>query len=218
MTRFSDDRDLAVFEPGLFSDCPFATQVLCSGTGAELSGGVLSLAGTDFAACGIEPGGIVFVHDVSRMVEQVLEVLSVGPSGSMAVSLLRPDRDGDAILPADRQDVCFRVCSFAMQAGIVALELTERLGIRPGRSTSEYGTEHLLNAEDLRLVSVYGTLAKIYASLSTGDSTEVFFQKRHLYTVQFQRARERVLAELDTNLDGKAEEVRLAGIGLLERE
>lgn len=218
MTKLCDDRDLAILEPALFSDCSFPAQVLADGTGASLTAGSLSFDGLDFAARGVEPGCVAFVYDPSRMNEQLLEVTAAEPGLPITLSALRPNRNGPPITPDDRPEVCFRICTFAMQAGITVSEITQRLDIQPGCSTAPFSLDHVLNREDLRRPCMFGTLARIFASLSTGRMNEPFFEKRCLYTAEYQRACERMLIELDTNGDGRADAIRLAGIGHMIRE
>ena len=59
MLFFSSDRDILKHEAVLFSDLYFPWQVLCEGTGGQLSNTSFTVASEDFVSAGVSAGGVI---------------------------------------------------------------------------------------------------------------------------------------------------------------
>jgi len=218
MLAFSNDVDILKFEAVLFSDLYFGWQVLCEGTGGEISGTAFSASGEDFVSAGVGAGGVIYLRSQDGTVDGAYEIASVDSATELTISVLRADEEGSAVGPGDASNVSYRVGTFLPQANEVLFELTQYFGIKPGRPDSEYEVSDILDMDVLRQVSVYGVLAKVYATLSKEVSEDSFGQKSRHYQGLFAKARERCRVSLDINGDGVAERTNIGGSIRLVRD
>jgi len=219
MTAFSKDRDLLKYEAGIFGDLHFGWQVLCTGEGGVLEGAVFSKAGVDFAAAGVGAGGVIYLWGGDGPAAGVYEIVSVESVGQLMVSVLRGDESAEAVAPPVGGALGYRVSTFEPQAIQVGLELTEYLGIRPGRPESEYGADQIADTVMLRRASAFGVLAAVYATLADGTpGGEGFWRKSRHYGQLYEQARQRCRVSVDAGVDGGAERRIVGGSARLTRE
>ena len=215
MARFSDDVDILKYEPVLFGELAMSGQVLCSGTGGELSGVTLSDSEADFTGAGIEAGMVIFISGEGK--SGVFEIVSVDSGTALTVSVLRMDSQSQAAMDMQGSDMKYRICSYRVQAEQVGYELTEYFGIQPGRSDSDYGVDDILDAEVLRAVSVYGVISMLYASLGCGDEQSNLWGKSEYYRKLYEKARSRIRLCIDAGDDGVSDTARIGGCVRLVR-
>jgi len=218
MLVFSNDVDILRYEAVLFSDLHFGWQVLCEADGGLLSGTTFSKQGEDFLSAGVSAGGAVYLRSQDGTLDGAYEIVSVDSATELTVSVLRTDGEDAAVGPGDASDVSYRVSTFAPQANEVALELTQYFGIRPGNPDSEYEVSDIMDTSGLRQTSVYGVLAKVYATLSGGADEDNFGQKSSHYQRLFEKARERCQVSIDINGDGVGERTNIGGSIRLVRD
>jgi len=211
MTAFSNDRDLLKYEAAVFADLHFPWQVLCAGDEGGLSGTTFTKVGEDFAAAGVQAGGVIYLHNEDGSIDAAYEIVSVDSAEQLTVSVLRGDEEASAVAPPHDDALHYRVSTFDPQAWQVGLELTEYLGIRPGRPESAYGVEDVVDTTVLRQASVYGVLAAIFATLADcqEDAQGLWAKSRH-YRQLHEQARQRCLISIDAGGDGVVEK-RIAG-------
>jgi hypothetical protein len=211
MTAFSNDRDLLKYEAAVFADLHFPWQVLCAGDGGALSGTTFTKAGEDFAAAGVQAGGVIYLRSGDGSVDGAYEIVSVDSATQLTVSVLRGDDEAAGVAPPHGDALHYRVSTFDPQARQVGLELTEYLGIRPGRPESEYGVEDVVDTTVLRQASAYGALAGIHATLADGEEDrDGFWTKGRHYQQLYEKARQRCRISIDAGGDGVIEK-RIAG-------
>jgi len=215
MARFSDDVDILKYEPVLFGELAMLGQVLCSGTGGDLSGVTLSDSEADFSAAPIEAGMVIYISGEGK--SGVYEIVSVESATELSVSVLRLDSQSQAVMDMQGSDMTYRICSYRVQAEQVGYELTEYFGIQPGRADSDYGVDDILDAEVLRVVSVYGVMSMLYASLGSGREESDLWGKSEYYRKLYEKARSRIRLCIDAGSDGVSDTVRLGGCVRLVR-
>ncbi len=218
MLAFSNDVDILKYEAVLFSDLHFRWQVLCEADGGVLSGTVFSKTGEDFISAGVIAGGVIYLRSLDGALDGTYEIISVDSATELTISVLRVDEEGSAVGPGDASDVAYRVSTFGPQASEVAFELTQYFGIKPGNPDSEYEVSDILDTSGLRQASVYGVLAKIYATLGSGGDEENFGQKSLHYQRLFEKARERCRVSIDISGDGVADRTNIGGSIRLVRD
>ena len=217
MSVFSKDSDILRYEPVLFSELYFRSQVLIKGSGAAISDGHLSSDSASFLSSGVSGGGVVYVSSDSG-VDNLYEIVSVDSETQLSLSVVRSGSDESSVLPADATDLFYRVSTFEPQAAAVFLELTEYFGLRPGRSDSEYGIEDLMDTDGLRIMSALAVTALVYASVGGSENDESYWQKSRYYQRLYEKARERYRVNIDSGDDGVAESSRTGGCARLVRD
>jgi hypothetical protein len=215
MVQFSDDVDIARYEPVLFGELCFVNQVLTSGGGGTLSGTAFTAAGVDFEAAKVSGGCVIYLRSV---VDGCYEIISVDSATQLTVSVVRADSSGDAVAPPAATDVFYRVCSYEPQADEVGYELTEYFGIKPGSPDSSIEVDDILDTDVLRRASAFGVISVVYATLASRAGDENFWSRSLHYKGLFEKARERIRLVIDSGSDGVADFTRIGGVVRLIRD
>jgi hypothetical protein len=209
---FSSDVDLLKYEPKLFTDYYFNSQVLISGTGGVLAGTSFSKSGVNFISSGVLAGSVIYLKSTDGNLDGAFEVVSVDSATQLTISVVRTD-GAAAIAPPAGTDVTYHIATFAPQAYEAGLTLMRCFGIKADDA------ETLIEPEQLRITSVFLILASVYATL-TGDAetSEEFWKKSLHYRTLFEHAREILQLDVDTDADGDIDEVKHGGSIELIRE
>ncbi|MCK5473440.1 MAG: hypothetical protein KAI59_05360 [Planctomycetes bacterium] len=202
MLSFSNDADVLKYEPILFGRLYPSSQVLLTGTEAELTGTTFVASDADFTAAKIAAGNVVYLQSVDGKLDMAVEVVSVDSATQLTVSVLRASSDCEPIAPPPATDVTYRISTFAPQANEVAFQLTEHFSIQPGNPTSEYGAENIIDTDVLRQTSTFATISTAYAMVASKDADEIFWKKSLYYQKLFEKARKRCRVSIDTGSDG----------------
>jgi hypothetical protein len=201
MAAFSEDRDILKYEPEIFKQYYFQSQVLVEGTGGTLNGTSFTASGVDFIICGVSDGGVIYL-EATGLIGCPYEIISVDSATELTVSILRAKTEDNPIALPSATGVSYRVSTFAPIAEDVGIDLIENLGICPSETEGEIGVNDILNQEVLRRASVFSVISRIYASLVSGVDDEHFWKKSGYYQKLFEKARERCRLDIDTNGDG----------------
>lgn len=149
---FSRDRDLVVYEPGLFRDVGWAGQRRLSATGS-VSGTTLTLASGSLMAAGVEAGQVVLFDGVT------LEIVSVEGASTATVSLVRGDIGGSAVPPVAASDKPMEIYDFSPQRAIVHRQILTMLGIdSPGETGGGVDESMVTNPGALTRLECLGSL------------------------------------------------------------
>jgi len=207
MTVFSNDVDILRYEPVLFGDLHLRGQVLASGSGGSVSGTTFSDLGADFSIASVEAGGVIYLQKDDGSIDGAYEIVSVDSATSLTVSVLRVGETDDAIVPPAATSINWRVSTLRCQANEVYYQLTERFGLLPGKDTSIYDADDILDAGVLKQASVFAVISIVYAMLASSGEDENYWQKSLHYQKLFKRARERIRLCIDTGGDGICDSV-----------
>jgi hypothetical protein len=198
---FSNDVDLLKYEPKLFTDLYFASQVLTSGTGGILAGTAFTKAGENFITAGISAGTVIYLKSVDGSLDGAFEIVSVDSAEQLTVSVLRADPEQAAIPPRPASDVTYRIATFAPQANEAFNLLLRCFDLTPDDA------ENLLEPDRLKQASVFIILSGIYATLTgDADTSEEFWKKSLHYRTLFEKARDQIILSIDEDADGTGEE------------
>lgn len=210
MNSFSSDVDILRYEPNLFGDLHFASQVLTSGTDGEVAGAVFNATNADFNAAKITAGMVIYLQSPDGAFDGVFEIVSVDSATQLTVSVLRTDEQTEAIVLQDAKGLNYRVCTYQPQSNEVFLQLTQHFGLRPGVADGIYSADDILDASVLRQVSVYGVLSIIFATLTdrADENKDNFWKKSKHYGELFEKALQRSRVCIDLGDDGVADSVR----------
>jgi len=217
MTAFSKDRDILIYEPELFNQYYFQSQVLAEGTGGTLSGTSFTVSGEDFISAGVSAGCVIYLQ-AAALTACAFEVVSVDSATQLTVSVLRAQGDDEPVAPPSAGDVSYRISTFAAMTEQVGAELMECFGIAAGDSDSEIDINDIINEEVLKRASIFGVISRAYASLASEEDAEHFFKKSHYYQTLYEKARERCRIDIDINGDGERDGSLGRGTGRLIRD
>jgi hypothetical protein len=203
MNCFSNDADLLRYEPKLFTEFYFPSQVLTSGTGGVLAGTTFSAGGADFIAAGISAGGVIYLKSTDGVLDGAFEIISADSAGQLTVSVLRADQAAGAVAPPAAADAAYRVSTFAPQANEAMAVLMRCFGIEPQDSAN------LARPDELRQASVFMVLSSVYATLTGNEQTSEEFWKKSLhYRTLFEQLRQQIRLSIDADGDGASEECK----------
>lgn len=203
MITFCDDRDILMYEGVLFSDLYFPWQVLCQGLNGELIGTTFTVSNDDFAAFGVQAGGVIYLRNANGSLDGSYEIVSVDSATTLTVSVIRGDGVDSVNGPGDASLVSYRVSTYAPQARQVFLELAQYFGIGHGDGISEINADDIIDTEGLRLASVYAVIAGIYATLaSRTENDKSFWTKSLHYQKLFEKTRARCKISFDADGNG----------------
>ncbi|MHC5076385.1 MAG: hypothetical protein ACYTFM_08155 [Planctomycetota bacterium] len=217
MAAFSEDRDILKYEPELFNQYYFQSQVLGEGTGGTLSSTSFTVSGEDFISASVSPGCVIHL-EATGLTGCAYEVVSVDSATQLTVSVLRARVDDEPVAPPSASDVSYRISTFAPMAEEVKAELMECFGILASDTDGEIDINDILDKEVLRRASVFLLMSRAYGSLASEADDEHFFKKSNYYQSLYEKARQRCRIDIDINGDGEREETIGRGIGRLIRD
>ena len=218
MAKFSKDVDILKYEPVLFGELYLQNQVLTKGSGGNLSGTTFTKTGTDFVGTSVESGHVIYLRSSDGVLDGIYEIVSVDSATQLTVSVMRTDVSDEAIAPPTGSDVSYRVSTLDPQAAEVGFQLTEHLGIKPGKASSLVDTDDILDTTVLKQVSVFGIISNVYCMLAGQKQEDGFYAKSSHYRKLFEKAKERCRVAIDTDGDGLTEFMIDVGSSRLVRD
>ncbi len=214
---FCTDADLLHWEPNLFRDATFASQLQLSGTG--------DLAGTTFT---LDTGSLT---DANIAAQQVIvlsgalagsyPIVSVNSATQLTLSVLYdglyPDEgEGVAGPVGTAADLGYAIRTFWPQRRIVSDMLLRAAGVGP--ETIAPTEEQVLNPLALKRACVLGTPQMIYGALAASAAEPAGLSARaDLYERLYRRAVTHTRVQLDLNGDGREDATRHLGVIELKR-
>lgn len=209
---FALDRDLLVYEPTLFRDALFASQIRHQSADAAISGTTLTSASADFAALGVDAGDVAVVDGAP------LEVVSRLSSTQLQVSRLREQTSDAAIAPSPASGASLTVATFAPQRKIVHDMLLRAIGVEPTDPAASPGEADITNPQAFLRAEALGALHLIFAAAAPMVGPEApLAEKARIYAERFARARRLLVAGIDLDGDGLPDAVRRANVLQLTR-
>ena len=219
MNAFSRDMDLMKFEPAVFGSWFLSSQVLCGGDNGIVAGTQFTVAGVDFIASGVQPGGVIWLQSTDDTIKGAFEIVEVLDAGHLTVSVVRVNDQQSATPIGSASGLTWRIVTYAPQAYEVLWHLSQKLGLWPGCSTADYSIDDIVNADSLRQASVFGILMMIFQAQYEGaDGQDVLDIKGQYYRLRFAEAIARVQVKIDTDEDGDAERTIQPGVICLVRK
>jgi hypothetical protein len=205
-TPFCTDVDLLHWEPNIFRDAAVSAVLLLSGK-ADLQGTELTCTWKS-NGCDTLPKNIN-VDDVVVLAGEISGSFPItavsGPRLTISVLYdgLFPDRkDGSTGPIGTTRDVAFSIRTFTAQRQCISNLMLAAAGVTDGLAA-------IVNTQALRRPCAIGTLQMIYNALAAASSApEQLRYRADLYERLYRRTLSRCRLELDTNGDGKADEVR----------
>lgn len=218
MVSFSNDADILKYEPVLFGELHLHWQVLAAGTGGTLSGTTFTVDDANFVTAQVSAGGVAYLQSADGSLDGAYEIISVDSATQLSLSVIRSDPTDSAIAPPAATDISYRISTFGPQANEVGFQLTEYFGISPGNPASDIDFEDVLDANVLRLASVFAVISIVYAMLAGKAKDENYWKKSLYYQKLFSQARGRCRLSIDVGADGLADITKVGASGRLMRD
>lgn len=216
MTNDCKDRDLLVIEPTIFTGGGFGSQQLAEGTDGTLSQGAFASASADFVSTAVQAGMVLCVYTTVPAESRSYEILSVDSGTELAVSILRPERDGGAIAPPSGTELKYYINTFAPQ--ILAAQATLQEKLRQIAEAEGITSADFVDSMHFRKVVSLATLAAIFTALaSNAVDTDANWVKADHYRRLHKAALPALRLARDIDGDGLAESTRTLGNVSLRR-
>ncbi|MFI5381445.1 MAG: hypothetical protein ACHRHE_19275 [Tepidisphaerales bacterium] len=211
------DLDLLAFEPWLFRDAAFASQLLSSGTG--------NLAATSFSRTGGSfADDHVCANCVIALAGEVIgcyPIVAVASDTALVLSTLHEDlfpESGDPVPSpvGTGNNLTFAVRTFAPQRRIVSDVILRAAGVGDDPNLA---AETLLVTPAIRHAAALGALQLIYSALAAASAEPAELSRRaDYYERLYRRSLSRLTVEFDTDGDGVADVSKSLNIVNLVRE
>lgn len=221
---FALDRDLLVYEPGLFREVAWAGQTLVHNESASVSanGTTVTIAGTDLQALNVQAGMVAQLATLGAC-----EITEVIAATQMTVSRLRARLSDDPMpLTTSVTNDTASIQTFAPQIELMHGVLLASLGLVADNASGAAGDagtgaveEHqVLNARELAPLEALGALHIIYGSAAPlAGPNSILWTKAEMYRNRFARAKARAAAAIDLDGDGVVDAVRQASVVRFQR-
>ncbi len=208
---FCTDVDLLHWEPNIFRDAAFASQLLLAGSG-DLSGLTFVISAGSLVDAHVAAGQVIAL---SGALAGSYPIVSVDSATQLTLSImydgLFPDSgEGEPSPVGSAAGLGFAIRTFFPQRRVVSSILMRAAGI--GAEINAPATAQIINTEAMRRPCVLGTLQMIYSALAAASAEPAELNIRaELYERLYRRALAQTVAEIDINGDGRAEVVRRLG-------
>jgi hypothetical protein len=216
MTNECKDRDLLAIEPSIFTGGGFESQQMSSGTEGVIGGTIFSDESGNFIAAKVQAGMVLCVYTTVPAEARSYEILSVNSPTSLTVSVLRPERDGEAVPPPGEVALKHYINTFQPQIAEAQRTLNEKLrqlGEAAGIAPASY-----VDSSQLRQALAFVVLAGIFtARASNARRDDANWIKAEFYRRQHAAALARLRIARDIDGDGFAEHTRTLGNVSLRR-
>lgn len=186
------DVDVVKLEPELYSLPVYEGQKRCGGTNGIVAGTQFTAAGVDFNASQVAAGCVIHLSSADGSINGVYEVVSVIDSGHLTVSQLRNNPTDAAIPVAAASGLTWSIKTLGPQIAQAELELSCRLGLKPGKPDAAYALSEVQNTDAFKQILTTLLLVRVYTVLYTtatdADTRSGYEKKRMWYRQQFEKS------------------------------
>lgn len=210
MTTFSRDVDLLKWEPVLFRNLAFPSQMLCQGIDGVTSGTRFTSGSGAFVERGVKAGQVIYLYNSA--IDSCYEITAVVSATELTVSVVRGNAEQEPIAVPGGSNLQYRISTFDPQAEEAGEEMLRYFGIDIGSSEEQIRSEMILDGGVLRQASVFSILSAVYASQAGGAEDETgYWLKSQRYQKLYQASRAGARITLDTDGNLLVNEVRGGG-------
>ena len=186
-----NDVDVIKVDGEVYSSAAFGAQVRCGGTNGIVAGTQFTASGVDFNASQVTAGCVIYLNSVDGSIDGVFEIVSVIDSTHLTVSQIRTDVGDVAIAVGSASGLTWSIKTLGPQIVQAELELSARLGLKPGKPGAAYALDEVQNTDMLKQIATAVLLAGVYTVLYTTstDATvrDGYEKKRAWYGQQAER-------------------------------
>jgi hypothetical protein len=214
---YCTDVDLLHWEPNLFRDAAFASQLQLAGTG-DLNGTTFTLDAGSLAAAHVAANQVIVL---TGTVSGSYPIVSIDGATQLTLSVmydgLYPETGAGVASPVGTAlDLGYAIRTFWPQRKVVSDLLTRAAGIGP--ETDAPAVAQVVNTEALRRPCVLGTLQMIYSALAAAAAEPANFSTRaELYERLYRRALAQTRVRMDLDGDGREDATRMLSVVELKR-
>lgn len=185
------DVDIVKTDPEVYLVESPAVVKRCGGTNGIAAGTQFTAAGVDFDAWQISAGNVLCLSSTDLTINGAFEIVEVIDSGHLAISQLRNSPTDPAIPAAAASGLTWAIKTLGPQIEQAELELSCRLGLKPGKPDAAHALSEVQNIDAVKQVLTALLLAKVFGALYTAsaetDIRAVYEKKRMWYEKQAER-------------------------------
>lgn len=161
------------------------------GTDGLVMGTQFAAAMVDFVAFQVAAGHVIQLGSTDGTINGVFEVVGVIDSATLTVSQVRNNPTDPAIPIAGASGLTWAVKTLTPQIQQAELELSCRLGLKPGKPDAAYALNEVQNVDAAKQVLTALLLARVFAAIYTASTEvtvrEAYEKKRRRYEKQAER-------------------------------
>ncbi|RKY10448.1 MAG: hypothetical protein DRP56_00930 [Planctomycetota bacterium] len=186
-----NDVDVAKTDAEVFSSTAFGAQVRCGGTNGIVAGTQFTASGVDFDSSQVVAGCVIALSSADGTIDGVFEIVSVIDSTHLTVSQIRTDSGDAAIAVGSASGLTWSIKTLGPQIVQAELELSARLGLKPGKADAAYALDEIQNTDAIKQIVTAVLLMQVYTVLYTTSTNATvrdgYEKKRAWYGQQTER-------------------------------
>ncbi|RKY05782.1 MAG: hypothetical protein DRP56_08590 [Planctomycetota bacterium] len=194
------DTDIAKTDAEVFSSSAFGAQVRCGGTNGIVAGTQFTASGVDFSASQIDAGHVIYLSAVDGSIDGTFEIVSVIDSTHLSVSQIRTDSGDAAIAVGSASGLTWSIKTLAPQIVQAELELSARLGLKPGKPDAVYALDEVQNTDAMKQIATALLLVGVYTVLYTTSTDAMVRDGYEKKRAWYQQHSEKLLAGVSIQL------------------
>ncbi|RKY04069.1 MAG: hypothetical protein DRP56_10555 [Planctomycetota bacterium] len=195
-----NDIDVAKTDAEVFSSAAFGAQVRCGGTNGIVAGTQFTASGVDFNASQVSAGCVIALSSADGTIDGTFEIVSVIDSSHLSVSQIRTDSGDAAIAVGSASGLTWSIKTLGPQIAAAELELSARLGLKPGKPDAAYALDEVQNTDSLKQIATAVLLVGVYTVLYTTSADETVRAGYEAKRVWYGQQAERLLAGVSVQL------------------
>lgn len=194
------DVDVIKVDPEVYSLAVFEAQKRCGGNNGIVSGTQFTSSGVDFTMSQIAAGYVIYLKSTDGQLDGMFEIVEVLDATHLTVSQLRNNPTDAAIFVGMASGLTWHIKTLAPQIAQAELQLSARLGLKPGKPDAAYGLDEVQNTDAVKAVLTALLLVGVYTVLyttSTEATVQAGYEKKRMW---YDQQSERLLSAISVRL------------------
>jgi hypothetical protein len=194
------DADIVKVDPEVYLLESPAVLKRAKGTDGLVMGTQFAAAMVDFAAVQVAAGHVIQLGSPDGTINGVFEVVEVVDGGTLTVSQVRNNPTDPAIPIAGASGQTWAVKTLTPQIQQAELELSCRLGLKPGKPDAGYALSEVQNVDAVKQVLTALLLTRVFGAMYTSSvmtDVRAVYEKKRMY---YEKQAERILSAISLQL------------------
>jgi hypothetical protein len=194
------DVDVAKVDGEVYASAAFGAQKRCGETNGIVAGTQFTAAAVDFNASQVAAGCVIHLASADGAISGIFEIVSLIDSGHLTISQLRTNPTGAAIPVGAASGLTWSIKTLGPQIVQAELELSCRLGLKPGKPDAAYALSEVQNTDTVKQILTALLLVQVYTVMyitSTEAATQAGYEKKRMW---YKQQAERLLVAISIKI------------------